>query len=267
MDAGNKIIINQGYSDINPRECGWEACAPSHAFGPAIRPYWLLHFVVSGRGVFLSPRGRFEPRRNDMFVIRPYEITCYEADPDDPWTYIWIGFEAAPRLPTYLLSEDLLCVPFLGPLFRACTEAPDLSEGGQGYEAFLCSRIWELFSLLAQRRAQDTRAAERYIRPALSIMETEFCNGITVADIAQRLHLNRSYFSELFRACVKKTPARYLTELRMERAAMLLARYGYNVTVTAASVGYPDLFAFSRAFRRYFGISPSEYSRRSAGHV
>ena len=53
----------------------------------------------------------------------------------------------------------------------------------------------------------------------------------------------------------------------MERAAMLLARYGYNVTVTAASVGYPDLFAFSRAFRRYFGISPSEYSRRSAGQV
>ena len=53
-------------------------------------------------------------------------------------------------------------------------------------------------------------------------------SGITVEDVAERLHLNRSYFSTLFRSAVGKSPREYLTALRMERAAMLLTRYGHS---------------------------------------
>lgn len=257
-----KIIVNQGYRDINPVQCGRGICMPHHSYGPAARTHWLLHFVISGRGKFVSPRGEFAVGRGDMFIIRPYEITYYEADAADPWEYIWIGFTAEVHLPARL-GADVLCLPMLSDIFRRAHGAPDISEGGGGYEAKLCGCIWELLALLSERDAGTDEANERYIRPALSMMESEFSNGITVEEVAERLHLNRSYFSTLFRTAVGKPPRAYLTALRMERAAVLLTRYGHSVSVAATSVGYPDVFSFSRAFKRYFGLSPLHYAERT----
>ena len=258
-----KIVVNQGYSDINPTQCGYAECEGGHAFGPAARTHWLLHFVISGRGRFVSPRGEFQIGRGEMFVIRPYEITYYEADGEDPWRYIWLGFTAALPLPPRLSGADVLCAPALHRFFRAALDTPDLAAGGQGYEAALCGCIWGILAALSGNEGHGEEAIARYIRPALSIMENEFSNGITVEEVAARLHLNRCYFSTLFTHAVGRSPRAYLTDLRMERAAMLLTRYGYSATVAAASVGYPDLFGFSRAFKRHFGISPSAYAKNA----
>ena len=42
------LLDNLHMADINPRICGVEACAPGHSFGPAVREYFLLHYVVRG---------------------------------------------------------------------------------------------------------------------------------------------------------------------------------------------------------------------------
>ena len=42
------LLSDQHFRDINPVDCGWERCEPSHSFGPTARMYWLLHYVVSG---------------------------------------------------------------------------------------------------------------------------------------------------------------------------------------------------------------------------
>jgi AraC-like DNA-binding protein len=57
---------------------------------------------------------------------------------------------------------------------------------------------------------------------------------------------------------MRTSPREYLTSLRMNKAAELLCD-GFGVTVTAASVGYPDVFSFSRAFKNYYGLPPTEY--------
>ena len=46
------LLDNLHMADINPRICGVEACAPGHSFGPAVREYFLLHYVVRGKGIF-----------------------------------------------------------------------------------------------------------------------------------------------------------------------------------------------------------------------
>ena len=46
------IIKDEGFSDLNPLQFGYESCNKSHFFGPAVRTYWLIHFVVSGSGIF-----------------------------------------------------------------------------------------------------------------------------------------------------------------------------------------------------------------------
>lgn len=259
MEYSIKLVVNKSFSDINPIICGAENCDPSHSFGPASRGYWLLHFVISGKGTFVTPRGKISVKENSIFIIRPYEITYYEADEKEPWHYIWIGFQAGIKLPSLFTSSDVIYAPTLLRTFESCIKAPDSSDGTEGYEEYLCSAIWQIISFARQNEPTPSEMYSRYVKPALNIMETEFCNGICVDEIASRLHLNRSYFSVIFNKCMKKTPAEHLLELRMERAAKLLSEYRYNVTVTAASVGYSDVYTFSRAFKKHYGVPPSEY--------
>ncbi len=254
-----KLVLNKGFSDISPVICGTEECAPSHSYGPASRSYWLLHFVISGKGTFTTPRGKTTVRKNDIFIIRPYEIIYYEADENEPWSYIWIGFRSKINLPSLFDSTDVMHAPSLLRTFEKCIKSPDSRSGIEGYEDILCSAIWEIISFARQNEPMPSEIFSRYVKPALDIMEAEFCNGIGVDEVAARLHLNRSYFSVIFSKFIKKTPLEHLLDLRMERAITLLSEYGYNVTVTAISVGYSDVYTFSRAFKKYYGVPPSEY--------
>ena len=255
----NRIITPQRYKDINPVQCGMDNCPPSHSYGPAIRTHHLLHFVISGKGTFTTSRGTFSLGKNDMFIIRPYEITYYEADRDDPWTYIWIGFTSEIKLPTVLEAADTVYAPYLENLFLDAVHADFFDNGRLGYESYLCGKIFELCARLYSTETVSSEVSERYVKPAVAIMEAEYGNGITVESVAERLHINRSYLSVIFREITKKTPGEYLSELRMNEAAKLLREYKCSVTVTAGSVGYSDVFVFSRAFKKHFGCSPTKY--------
>jgi len=59
-------------------------------------------------------------------------------------------------------------------------------------------------------------------------------------------------------------PQRYHTAQRIERAKALLAKRGASVTDVGFSMGYSETSAFSAAFRRVTGLTPSTY-RRSMG--
>lgn len=87
---------------------------------------------------------------------------------------------------------------------------------------------------------------------------------ISIAGLAGQLGLNRSYFSTLFRQRTGLSPQQYLLKCRMEHARELLCGYGFTPGEAALAVGYPDIFAFSRMFKRYYGFSPSEAIRQAA---
>ena len=46
------LLLNRHFHDLNPLLCGWEKCESKHSFGPSAREYYLIHYVVSGSGVF-----------------------------------------------------------------------------------------------------------------------------------------------------------------------------------------------------------------------
>ena len=112
-------------------------------------------------------------------------------------------------------------------------------------------------------RQKKTDQKELYIQQAKNFMESEYMMGITVSELAARLGLDRSYFSNLFKQSQGKSPQQYLNEVRMSQAAAQLTEQGNTVTETAASVGYADVFAFSRMFKQYYGVSPSEYRSKA----
>ena len=73
--------------------CGREECAPSHSYGPVVRSGYLIHYILSGKGIYKANGRIYHLGEGDAFLICPNSLIYYEADKYHPWTYTWIGFQ------------------------------------------------------------------------------------------------------------------------------------------------------------------------------
>lgn len=77
--------------------------------------------------------------------------------------------------------------------------------------------------------------------------------------ISELFHLNLYYVSHLFKRKTNMNFLEYLTKVRMEKASQLLVNSDLLVSEICSHVGYTDPRSFSKAFKKYFGVSPREY--------
>jgi len=83
--------------------------------------------------------------------------------------------------------------------------------------------------------------------------------GLSAEMVAERFGLSVSYFSKLFNQYTEKTFPDYINQLRLLKAKeMLLEDRNRPISEIAASVGFNSSSYFSAAFRKYFGMSPSQ---------
>lgn len=101
-------------------------------------------------------------------------------------------------------------------------------------------------------------ALDPRIRNVVEFIEIRLSESLTIEDMASVACMSGTQFKKIFRAQTGKTPARYITALRMEKARALLIHTDMPVQRVAEEAGYQDLSAFSRRFSAYFGLPPSK---------
>lgn len=251
------LLNNLHLNDINPILCGREKCAPNHTYGPATRDYFLLHYVVSGCGVLHNQRGSHSVQKGQIFVICPQEKTLYTADEKTPWDYYWIGFESNLPMKQYLFA-DVIDAPFCQNIFVDSLQY----KPSVGHELFISGKLFSLFAQLEQLKApQQVQASAQYVQLAITYIEYNYMNKISVASIADNLGLDRSYFSNIFKEHIGRSPQQYIVEFRLNKAASLIADNGFSPGDAAREVGYQDIYLFSKMFRKKMGVPPSKYRR------
>lgn len=213
-----------------------------------------MHYVVSGKGYFTREGNKYEIKKGSVFVIPPYLETYYEADESDPWEYIWIGFTVGGKAADCFNSPILHC-PETEHVFK---EMKLCGKKSQGKVEFLLAKLWELISILSE----SEKSTVGYVETAIQYMKSEYMNPISIAELAERLNLDRSYFSNLFKAEMGISPGKYLTDFRLSNAAELLTRHGTSPSVAATSCGFSDIYHFSKAFKKHFGLSPRAYKEQ-----
>lgn len=254
----NYLLVNKNFPHINPVECGEQRCDPCHRFA-GIRSHWLLHYIISGKGKFTVDGKTYSLHAGQCFIIRPQEPTVYESDSEDPWHYVWIGFSTSMPLPDVLKKQPFFESENCATVFNKILSVSTMSNNR---ECYLCGCIAELLALLFQEDSSPLSTAAQCMEQAKSCIESEYMSPtLTVALIAERLHLNRSYFSTAFRRYTGVSPQQYLNAYRLERAASLLKRGGMTLSQISYATGYADFCNFSRMFKRRFGVSPSQYAK------
>ena len=71
------------FSDLYLCFCGYEACQPLHSYGPAVRPNYVIHYIISGKGTFTIGTRTYRFIAGQGFFQMPNVSTYYEADADD----------------------------------------------------------------------------------------------------------------------------------------------------------------------------------------
>ncbi|MDF2721482.1 MAG: transcriptional regulator, AraC family protein [Paenibacillus sp.] len=107
-------------------------------------------------------------------------------------------------------------------------------------------------------------AADEMVQRAVLFALEHLREPLTVERLARHIHLSESQFARRFYEAVGATPMRWLTEKRMQRAAQYLRFSDMAIFDIADEAGYGDMPAFSKAFKRWSGISPSDYRNRSS---
>jgi AraC-like DNA-binding protein len=170
------------------------------------------------------------------------------------------------------MLPPLAVVP-AGPRTRAALDllATEIARDEPGQDAVL-HRLLDLVLVLALRAwcARPATAlpawyralAEPAIGDALRLLHEDPAHRWTVAGLAAKVGMSRAAFAARFTGLVGQPPLTYLTGWRMTLAADLLRDTEATVAAVAHDVGYADSFAFSVAFKRAHGVSPSIWRRQ-----
>jgi AraC-like DNA-binding protein len=99
--------------------------------------------------------------------------------------------------------------------------------------------------------------AERILE-VMQFMQTHHAEKLSVERLAKRAAMSPSHFAHRFSAFARSSPMRFLREVRLERARLLLVEDGARVSEVALEVGFESPAHFTREYKRRFGVAPSK---------
>ena len=238
-------IRERQFSDLYMCYCGYARCRSLHSYGPAVRPNYIIHYILEGKGSYS--------------VIEPGVLTFYQADQADPWTYLWVGFDGK-RAAEYLrgmgLGENRLIYrssrgESLETAVREMLRHNTYTAADQFVlEGLLYSFFGALSEELDVMSAREAEMGSLYVRKAVEFIQDNFCNPIHITDIADYVQRELSV-----------SPKEYLANYRLTRASELLLITDLSVESVALSCGYSDPLVFSKSFKAKNGVTPTQYRK------
>ena len=132
--------------------------------------------------------------------------------------------------------------------------------------------VWKsielLYLLSASEKTSDTvsepgQDVARTLADTLRYMEEHLDEPLTIPILSRRACLSATSFKERFRLLYGQSVHAWLRQRRMEQAAELLQSSALSVLGVAQSVGYASASQFTAAFRRQYGLTPSQYRKKS----
>ncbi len=247
---------------------GHSVTMPCHKYGPAVRPYYLIHYILEGKGEFVVNGTRYKLSAGKGFLIEPDYQTIYMSDPKEPWTYLWVGFSGA---------DAKQCVSSLGlsqeqPIFKS-EEKDTLKRCVLGMlqhnhsraadKFYTLSMLYLFLSTVAAADPDNSSHGDSniYVSQAVAYIRDHIAEPLQAETVAKHVGLNRSYLSTLFKEHTGLSPLKYIQKFRLTKAQHLLESSSLSVSAIAYSCGYQQPESLIKIFRQQYGISPAAYRK------
>ncbi len=260
-------IYNAKNPSLTINYCGWEKCLSSYSFGPATRPHYLLHYILSGEGTYYVNGNSYKLTKDEGFLIFPGESTYYKADDNNPWEYCWISFHGHEALNILnkcgLSNENLILKDIPNDLFKnKLLSLIHNYEVNSKNELSLIGEFYLAFSTLYKKDiSKEKNLTQNYIDKAIDYIYNNYSYDINITNISNYVGIDRTYLYKLFIERFNTSPQKYLINFRLNTSLNLLQTTDMNITEIALSCGFKDIQSFCRHFKKHFNFSPSKYRK------
>lgn len=223
------------------------------------RLYWGIAYKKDGATCYEQNGKRFFSDRNHVLLLPKdgvYTWKCVEAG-----ECILIDFDgdvSADGIQSIEIGDNSELLSAFSKLERCMS--PDNPIGA--LEAMQQLYTILIFLMKSANKKYAPKDKQRRLEPAMdAILERYSDPGITNETLAELCGMSVVYFRKCFESVYGKSPIRYLHDLRMEKAKGLLLSDYDSIGQIAESVGYGSIYHFSKMFRSYVGVSPTEFAK------
>ena len=265
-------------SDLKLLFCGHENCKSMNQVKPYTSYCYVIHFILSGKGIFTSGDKSFSLDKGMCFIVFPDQVSQYSADKNDPWSYVWIGVKGSAV--SDLLANSYISRQFpiarmkdLGTIHNMINNIIENSKKNEiinimlshSYMLHILAELISQTSFLSlnQINCMPDRIVNKYIKDGVQFINANINIKLTVSMVARHLGLNRSYFSRIFTKYYNQTPCQYILRNKLTIASHLLLHSNLPVSQVAQSVGFSDSTYFTRQFTKHFLKTPTEFNKNN----
>ena len=256
--------------EVNLDECGIEQGIPGFGYKYEVLKSFVIHYVTRGYGTFKVNDKVYNLKEGDIFILLKGMDVEYMASMDNPWEYYWIGFSGS-KVDEYLNRTSIIdsnvanCkenskIPNI--ILNMCEISKNYNPSNSD-DILLLNELYSLLYALIGEFPKPFEYKDKeihtYIQDAINFINSNYMNSITVNEIAEHVNLSRSYLYKMFIKNLNISPQKYLINLRMYKATLLLKNTKIPIGEVANKVGYSDSLLFSKAFSKYFSMSPLNY--------
>lgn len=236
-----------------------------------------LWYAAEGSGTIDINGEPFPVAAGSCFLLRPGDRVTAEQHPDDRLTVLFIHFryealdstsptspsdpfEGWPRL---VRSQD---AHWLETLLNRLLSLDDMLRS-RCDEAEFDAVLRAAFCVLARDAADISRERRTplAIRHVIRAIRENAASPLSHAELADIAGLSERYLNVLFKRYTGMTVKTFAAKARIERASRLLEESALSVGTIAESLGYADIYFFSRQFKQFAGVSPTQYRNRATG--
>ncbi|MBO7743661.1 helix-turn-helix transcriptional regulator [Paenibacillus sp. MWE-103] len=264
---------------LHIREVSSRWTYPSHE-----HPMYELHWMIEGDMKMIVQGQNYVQKKGDLLFIRPGIIHSCKSAGSHGFTYFCVHFSVSDPVFTkelerhqtacYEVSSPLVqeLAPFLTDLCKLATENRSRPlSAAKTMKVY--AAVFELLGTLVDQLSQTDHVVltkkellagriaeniEASIRSSLLHGQPEDSGKTYVQDIAESLKLSSSQVNRIFQQVYGKAPRKYRSEMLLSEAQRLLLQTDMSIDHIAMMLGYKTSAHFSRQFKRWTAITPSE---------
>lgn len=267
----------QLFESIILYQIGDLGCEGGYEIGVHKQRCYEISYIVSGKGVYSSDNREYPVKKGDVYLNLPGEIHNGKADAIDPFRYFCIGFNFADvqndqdsfshikkmfdQIKTPVRQDKYDIQSLFINIFR---ELINLNN----YSNVMLSTYLHQIVILTYRcffenwdkeYSQHNDNSKQILYEIINRIDTNLCKIKDLSEIADMLGYSYSHLSRLFTNETGLSIQEYYNKKRFDKAVEWLKMSDMSITSIAENLQYQSIHSFSRAFRKNFGICPTEF--------
>ena len=233
-----------------------EYSEPMLSFGHTLN-YNELIFHFSGHATVFFDDLVLETKPNTIRFLPQGENNRYDLIRHERGECIDVFFRADRPLSSQAFIMNVAQSEKLGALFKKLFSTWVSKKEGYYFESV--SLLYRIFAEMQKDTAKPSRHKLK-IAPAMDMIHSDFLKReFSLSELAAMCGMGESYFQKLFKEIHGISPKKYIIQLKINHACDLLRLERYTVTQIAELCNFSDVYFFSRQFKEYMGITPTQF--------